>query len=241
MCGRDLRCATSSRRSGDLLLLGRASSTISREVDANGGRTRYRACIADKAAVRRTRRPKRSKLASRLRLSLSEREEISRGLAGGESLRAIAWRDRCDHDEASRAGGLRLGDHGLGTDVGERLSDREPPGVEVDVSPGEAERLSATQARTEQQCPERREWIVGRWARNLPTSAGDQARTSARSARGGSAEVATLRAARPICAPISRLGNPIADNRAISSFSRSDNRSTPHLPIDPTRSKDVMR
>jgi hypothetical protein len=162
MCGRDLRCATSSRRSGDLLLLGRASSTISREVDANGGRTRYRACIADKAAVRRTRRPKRSKLASRLRLSLSEREEISRGLAGGESLRAIAWRDRCEHDEASRAGGLRLGDHGLGTDVGERLSDREPPGVEVDVSPGEAERLSATQARSEQQCPERREWIVGR-------------------------------------------------------------------------------
>jgi hypothetical protein len=34
---------------------------------------------------------------------------------------------------------------------------------------------------------------------------------------------------------------PNADNRAISSVSRSDNRSTPHLPIDPTRSKDVMR
>jgi IS30 family transposase len=58
--------------------LGRASSTISREVDANGGRTRYRACIADKAAVRRTRRPKRSKLAScpRLRAVVEAKLEL---------------------------------------------------------------------------------------------------------------------------------------------------------------------
>jgi IS30 family transposase len=42
--------------------LGRASSTISREVAVNGGRRRYRACWADKAAVRRMCRPKRSKL-----------------------------------------------------------------------------------------------------------------------------------------------------------------------------------
>jgi hypothetical protein len=42
-------------------------------------------------------------------------------------------------------------------------------------------------------------------------------------------------------APISRLGNPIAGNRPIASFSRSDNSSTPDLAIDPTRSKDVMR
>jgi hypothetical protein len=42
--------------------LRRASSTISREVAANGGRRRYRACRADKAALRRMRRPKRSKL-----------------------------------------------------------------------------------------------------------------------------------------------------------------------------------
>jgi IS30 family transposase len=48
--------------------LGRASSTISREVAANGGRKRYRACRADKAALRRTRRPKRSKLVSCPRL-----------------------------------------------------------------------------------------------------------------------------------------------------------------------------
>ena len=43
--------------------LGRASSTISREVTANGGRRRYRACRADDAAVTRLARPKSSKLA----------------------------------------------------------------------------------------------------------------------------------------------------------------------------------
>jgi IS30 family transposase len=48
--------------------LGRASSTISREVAANGGRRRYRACAADKAGVRRMRRPKPSKLAACARL-----------------------------------------------------------------------------------------------------------------------------------------------------------------------------
>jgi IS30 family transposase len=48
--------------------LGRAPSTISRDVAGNGGRRRYRACRADKAAVRRLRRPKSSKLASCPRL-----------------------------------------------------------------------------------------------------------------------------------------------------------------------------
>jgi IS30 family transposase len=43
--------------------LARSPSTISREVAVNGGRRRYRACRADKAAVRRMRRPKASKLA----------------------------------------------------------------------------------------------------------------------------------------------------------------------------------
>jgi IS30 family transposase len=42
--------------------LGRASSTVTREVAANGGRRRYRAGPADKAAVRRMCRPKASKL-----------------------------------------------------------------------------------------------------------------------------------------------------------------------------------
>ena len=44
--------------------LARSPSTVSREVVTNGGRRRYRACGADKAAVRRARRPKRSKLTS---------------------------------------------------------------------------------------------------------------------------------------------------------------------------------
>jgi IS30 family transposase len=58
--------------------LGRASSTISREVTANGGRRRYRACSADKAAVRRLRRPKCSKLVScpRLRAVVQAKLEL---------------------------------------------------------------------------------------------------------------------------------------------------------------------
>ena len=43
--------------------LGRAPSTISREVNGNHGPGRYRACTADKAALRRMRRPKAAKLA----------------------------------------------------------------------------------------------------------------------------------------------------------------------------------
>jgi len=43
--------------------VGRAPSTVCREVVANGGRERYRACDADRWAVRRLRRPKPAKLA----------------------------------------------------------------------------------------------------------------------------------------------------------------------------------
>src|SRR4051812_5548379 len=58
--------------------LGRASSTVAREVAANGGRRRYRACGADKTAVRRMRRPKRSKIASceRLRMAVESKLEL---------------------------------------------------------------------------------------------------------------------------------------------------------------------
>ena len=58
--------------------LGRSPSTISREVVANGGRRRYRACRADKAAVGRARRPKPSKLAScdRLRAVVEGKLEL---------------------------------------------------------------------------------------------------------------------------------------------------------------------
>jgi IS30 family transposase len=48
--------------------LGRAPSTICREVNANGGRRRYRALVADAAARTRARRPKVAKLACCRRL-----------------------------------------------------------------------------------------------------------------------------------------------------------------------------
>jgi hypothetical protein len=44
--------------------MGRAPSTISREVNANGGRRGYRALKADGAAYRRARRPKVAKIAA---------------------------------------------------------------------------------------------------------------------------------------------------------------------------------
>ncbi len=48
--------------------MGRSASTICREVNANGGRTRYRALVADRGAQRRALRPKRAKLAQCRRL-----------------------------------------------------------------------------------------------------------------------------------------------------------------------------
>ena len=48
--------------------LGRSPSTVCREVNANGGRKRYRALVADRATCRRALRPKRAKLAQCRRL-----------------------------------------------------------------------------------------------------------------------------------------------------------------------------
>jgi len=58
--------------------LGRAPSTVSREVAGNGGRGRYRACRADQAALRRMGRPKPSKLVScpRLRAVVEAKLEL---------------------------------------------------------------------------------------------------------------------------------------------------------------------
>ena len=57
--------------------LGRAPSTISREVAINGGRRRYRACRADTGALARACRPKAAKLATceRLRAVVEARLE----------------------------------------------------------------------------------------------------------------------------------------------------------------------
>jgi transposase, IS30 family len=48
--------------------LGRSPSTVCREVNANGGRRKYRALVADRAACRRALRPKRAKLSQCRRL-----------------------------------------------------------------------------------------------------------------------------------------------------------------------------
>src|SRR3984885_13224483 len=48
--------------------LGRSASTVCREVNANGGRRKYRALVADRAASRSALRPKRAKLAECRRL-----------------------------------------------------------------------------------------------------------------------------------------------------------------------------
>lgn len=60
---------------GVAVLLGRAPSTISREIGRNGGRKRYRATLADDRAWRQTLRPKPCLLASndRLRDAVAER------------------------------------------------------------------------------------------------------------------------------------------------------------------------
>src|SRR6187399_1674922 len=57
--------------------LGRAASTVSRELRRNGGQRRYRAAVADKRAWERALRPKRCKLASHepLRRVVAERLE----------------------------------------------------------------------------------------------------------------------------------------------------------------------
>ena len=58
--------------------LARAASTVSREVARNGGRPIYRACRADRAAVRNMRRPKVAKLARcpRLREAVEAKLEL---------------------------------------------------------------------------------------------------------------------------------------------------------------------
>jgi IS30 family transposase len=58
--------------------LGRAPSTISREVSVNGGVSKYRACRADTAALRRARRPKPAKLAQCERLRRVVEDKLER-------------------------------------------------------------------------------------------------------------------------------------------------------------------
>ena len=57
--------------------LGRAPSTVSRDVAAKGGTRRYRACDADRRAVRNLRRPKQAKLADCPRLRAVVEEKLA--------------------------------------------------------------------------------------------------------------------------------------------------------------------
>lgn len=73
--------------------LGRASSTVSRDVAPNGDRSGYRAWRAERRAIREARRPKVAKLARCPRL----RAEVERRLAQRWSPQQIAHRLRLDH------------------------------------------------------------------------------------------------------------------------------------------------
>ena len=57
--------------------LGRAPSTVSRELASNGGRHRYRAQAADAAAFQRAQRPKATKLALEPRLRAVVEAELA--------------------------------------------------------------------------------------------------------------------------------------------------------------------
>ncbi len=80
--------------------LGRAPSTVSREISRCGGRRRYRALSAHSRAGKTLERPKRGKLAGCRRL----REAVEAGLLQGWSPQQISARLRLDHpvDEEMR-------------------------------------------------------------------------------------------------------------------------------------------
>jgi IS30 family transposase len=73
--------------------LGRATSTVSREVAWSGSRHGYRAWRADREAIERGRRPKPAKLAVDSRLC----REVERGLQAHWSPQQIAARLVCDY------------------------------------------------------------------------------------------------------------------------------------------------
>jgi IS30 family transposase len=75
--------------------LGRAASTVTRELHANGGRVRYRALRAHRRAIACTARPKRGKLAGPSRL----RDEVEAGLLARWSPQQISARLRADHPD----------------------------------------------------------------------------------------------------------------------------------------------
>ena len=90
---RSLRAGESFRRIATRL--GRPTSTVSREVAANGGRRRYRAHLAETRAARRARRPRPAKLARNRGL----RRIVEQLLELRWSPQQIAWHLRHDHPD----------------------------------------------------------------------------------------------------------------------------------------------
>jgi hypothetical protein len=85
-------------------VLGRAPSTITREINRNGGPARYRAVTADGAAWKASTRPKISKLATSPQLC----EIVAEGLKQRWSPQQIAgWLRRIHADEPSAVGVTR--------------------------------------------------------------------------------------------------------------------------------------
>ena len=80
-------------------LLGRAPSTVSREIRRNGGYDRYRAALSDEAAFIRARRPKRCKLAGNAQL----RQTVARKLKQDWSPQQIAgWLKQMHPEDESK-------------------------------------------------------------------------------------------------------------------------------------------
>jgi IS30 family transposase len=75
--------------------LDRPTSTVSRDVDRNGGRGRYRAIRAQRATIERARRPKPRKLVTDRRLA----REVARRLKKRHSPEQIANRLRLEHPD----------------------------------------------------------------------------------------------------------------------------------------------
>jgi IS30 family transposase len=76
--------------------LGRAPSTVSRELARNGGRSRYRAQRADAAADRRAARPKPSKLAVEPRLRAVVEAKL---MLRWSPEQIVGWRRLADPDD----------------------------------------------------------------------------------------------------------------------------------------------
>jgi IS30 family transposase len=71
--------------------LGRAPSTVSRELARNGGRHHYRAQAADAAAFRRAQRPKAAKLVTQPRLRAAVEAKLACGGHRSRSPAGCRW------------------------------------------------------------------------------------------------------------------------------------------------------